>query len=542
MPQSEAPSINGRDWLLIGVLLALVLPLRAWLLYNTEVTARDSIGYIRYALEFERLPWDKVWKDNIQHPGYPMSIAAASIPVRSIAGETTPETVALSAQLVSMICSFIVAILMYLLGRQFFDGTISFGAALLYQYLPVSAHYLSDGISEPLYLTLLLAAILHLVVALRGQSPLLAGLGGILAGMAYITRPEGLLIVPVFAGALVLMQCRASWRMPWLRFAGCTLALVLCAGLVMAIYVYATGRFTNKLSAIEVMENVKAAFLRAWQWLTGSGAQEAHGAGGPLFALTFTPTESKAGRFFQGLFALTTEIVQGYHYAGAIPAVLGFLWAFAELRARPAFWALMFFSGLHCLVLIALAMSVSYVSERHVMILVIFGSYFTVLGLRELPKRVLAWSRGEPASESEVLPWYRVPAVWFVLLLTLMIAACLPKSLQRLHGNRDANHAAGLWLRGVLVEGDHVEDDHGWSAFYAGYVLKEGQVPILPAEQVPTTYVVVTRSRDAEIDAKRQLVGENARVVWPAPNQLAKSRVIVYAQPRDYVRNPWTKK
>ena len=43
------------DWLLLGALLALILPLRCWLLYNTEVTARDSIGYIRYALTIRTL-------------------------------------------------------------------------------------------------------------------------------------------------------------------------------------------------------------------------------------------------------------------------------------------------------------------------------------------------------------------------------------------------------------------------------------------------------------------------------------------------------
>ena len=55
--------LTKADWLLVGVLVLLVLPLRLWLLGNTEVTARDSIGYIRYALQFENKPWRQVLQE-----------------------------------------------------------------------------------------------------------------------------------------------------------------------------------------------------------------------------------------------------------------------------------------------------------------------------------------------------------------------------------------------------------------------------------------------------------------------------------------------
>src|SRR5258708_565821 len=70
----ETRAFTKTDWLLLGLSLALVLPLRCWLLYNTEVTARDSVGYIRYAQQFERLSWQEVLKENHQHPGYPLCI------------------------------------------------------------------------------------------------------------------------------------------------------------------------------------------------------------------------------------------------------------------------------------------------------------------------------------------------------------------------------------------------------------------------------------------------------------------------------------
>src|SRR5947209_8744802 len=105
MTEPEPRSICKTDWLLIGVLLALVLPLRVWLICNTEVTARDSIGYIRYALQFDKYSWQEVLLKNHQHPGYPLLVWLASQPVRAIDGETTPENMELSAQIVNFFAS-----------------------------------------------------------------------------------------------------------------------------------------------------------------------------------------------------------------------------------------------------------------------------------------------------------------------------------------------------------------------------------------------------------------------------------------------------
>ena len=59
-----------------------MVPLRGWLIYNTEVAARDSIGYIRYALRFEEKAWAEVLRSFDQHPGYPLAIWLVSLPVR----------------------------------------------------------------------------------------------------------------------------------------------------------------------------------------------------------------------------------------------------------------------------------------------------------------------------------------------------------------------------------------------------------------------------------------------------------------------------
>src|SRR5947208_3156277 len=80
-----------RDWRWLLLLLALVVPVRGWLLINTEVMARDSIGFIRYALLFDQEPWGHVVRSIEQHPGYPFTIWLASLPARAWVGDLTPE-------------------------------------------------------------------------------------------------------------------------------------------------------------------------------------------------------------------------------------------------------------------------------------------------------------------------------------------------------------------------------------------------------------------------------------------------------------------
>src|SRR2546421_8808494 len=95
---------SSGDWRHLLLLLALVLPLRGWLLFNTEVAARDSIGFIRYALQFEGKSWKETLLANHQHPGYPLAIWAVSQPIRALAG-TNADTMRLSAQLASTLAA-----------------------------------------------------------------------------------------------------------------------------------------------------------------------------------------------------------------------------------------------------------------------------------------------------------------------------------------------------------------------------------------------------------------------------------------------------
>ena len=544
--------LTKTDWLLIGVLITLVLPLRIWLLYNTEVTARDSIGYIRYALQFEQYSWQEVLTKNHQHPGYPVLVWLMSLPMRAIDGATTPDNMERSTQLVNLFASLLLIVPMYFLGRQFFDRTVSFWSVILYQYLPISAQHLSDGISEPIFLVLLVSGLLQAVHAIRERAVWRCVVCGFCTGLAYVTRPEGALILPAFACVLIVLQFRSEWRCAWQRFFACGISFLVTTALIGSIYVAVTGRITNKLSAIETLDNL-VKLLSTWfsnsVWEPALKESQTAASGSMhLFAVSFPMIDNKALRLLRSVWALISEVCAGFHYVGGIPALVGFWWTFGSMRRRAGFWVVMTFIMLHSFILIALAMSVFYVSDRHVMILVLGGCFFAVAGLRELPRRVLAWCNTNEISDgtwNAWKTWYNSAPVWFGILLFALLAFCLPKATQRLHGNRVGNREAGLWLAKQIERDDNanIVDDHAWSHFFSGLIFHEGREPAFAKDHPSKCFVVTTRSRDPLVDSLRQSgkVAKNAEVVfhWPEHDDIEKARVVVYVQPRLYDEYPW---
>jgi hypothetical protein len=535
--QPEAVSVAGwkRDAVLLLLLLALVLPLRLWLLSSAVATARDGIGYIRYATSFEHYPWQKVWQGNHQHPGYPLAILLVSQPVRAYTGATDAPTMQYAGQLTSMLAALVLLYPMYHLGRLLFDRRVGFGGALLFQYLPISGHHLSDGISEALFLLFVATALLQAVRALQASSVPRFVLCGVFIGLAYFTRPEGALILLGAAGVLFAMQLRSSTRLAWRQFGWSASALLGASAACAAPYLWVVG-LTQKWSVLLVINAIKHAITHFLSYLPGV---QAAGGGGPLFALSFTPSDDTSAQLLHSARALVLEVSNGYHYVGVLPAALGLFWSFGRLRRMPGFWALVLYCTIHTSILLALALTVSYVSDRHVMVLVLCGTYFAVAGLCELPRRVL------PAPGPVTRLWL-LPSFWSVVLFAGLIGFCLPKTLQPLHANRLGNKEVGRWLSKELQPGDMVDDDHCWSHYYAGEVFRERDDPKLSPEQQPTCYVVITRAQNRDVGVTRRqreeaLLSEGARLVyhWPPNRQVEQAQIVVYSRPRSQKDHPW---
>jgi 4-amino-4-deoxy-L-arabinose transferase-like glycosyltransferase len=515
----QTPPASWRDWHYLLLLLLIAAGLRAWVVWRTEVPSRDSIGFIRYALEFEKLDWDEVLRKNHQHPGYPLLLWAVSLPVRNLFAATDCDTMQLSAQFAGALAGWLLVIPMFYLGKYLFDRGVGFWGALLFQCLPMSGQILSDGLSEALYLLLVATAMLSGIYAVRTSQAWRYVLCGVLCGLTYLTRPEGALVVVAVLVVLLAMQGFAAWRRPWWRLAVCGGGLVVGAALVGSPYVIATGGLTNKPTSRMMLGQEPERHSEA-------------PASRVLFAATFAVWMRGDGslqeRLVESLGALASEVIHCFRYVGVWPALLGLWWLRRDLGRLPGFWLLAVLATLLFAVLWRMAVVVHYISDRHVLLLVLLGTYPATAFLRELPRvaeRVLR--RKLPGTA----------AAWSAVLLLALVGLGLPRTLQPLHYNRAGYHAAGRWLAGVARAADVVLDDHAWAAYYAGRLFLEGVIVRPEPGNQHMKYAVIGRSKERNpfstprTITEEQMRREGGEIVWPRDRPPERSDVVVWAAP-----------
>ena len=175
------------------------------------------------------------------------------MPVRALTTGSDADALMLSAQLASSIAGVLLVIPMYFLGKLVFHRAAGFGAAALFQCLPVPAHILSDGLSEALFLLLASSALAVAVLAMRGSKPWLFALTGGFCGLAYLTRPEGVMLPVAVLVVLVGLRLTKIQMRSARQLSACGVSLVVVAALVGSPYVYATGRLTNKPSVSKIL-------------------------------------------------------------------------------------------------------------------------------------------------------------------------------------------------------------------------------------------------------------------------------------------------
>jgi hypothetical protein len=195
-------------------------------------------------------------------------------------------------------------------------------------------------------------------------------------------------------------------------------------------------------------------------------------------------SDDTAARLRWGLYALATEVVNGYHYVVGLPVLLG-LWAYRRLWRVPGAWVVGLVSLGLCLLLWRLASVMGYLSERHTLLLLLCGSFWAAAGIGVAG----SWVAGLGAR-------WRWPVLQHagcvsVLLLLALAGFCMPETLQPLHANRSGFRPAGLWIAEHADPWDPVIDPYCWSHYYAGAVFREGDRPAPPPGRVPTYYVVL---------------------------------------------------
>ncbi|MCE9563759.1 MAG: glycosyltransferase family 39 protein [Planctomycetes bacterium] len=462
-------SLFGPDYGRLAILVLTAIAIHAWLIANTAIPARDSLGYARIAVKFsdpnagETNPHESHQRIDVirsaeQPPGYPMAIWLTEKVLRCVtSGLSVADRSLLATQIANATAAVLLVIPMYLIGRILFGRNIGFAGAFLFQVLPVPARVTSDGLSEGLYL---LAASVAIMLGVRaGRRPGIGGfvLCGLATGACYLVRPEGLLV----GVAVGLVIAAAGITRSWPRDVALGRLTALCVGVAMVAlpYMVLIGKLTNKTSP--------SVILQAWDtppppiWKGQPGAR-APGGATPLFAAWWDPkVDEGKNRVVWAIGAVWGEMIKALHY------VVGSLMLIAIFAHRRrlfvpdwGLWVMIVLCLLTLTMLVYLAARVGYISERHTVLLVMLCSIFApascrpladVLHYTPLINRLIFWPKAVPG-----------------LLYCILIVWTVPYALKPMHPHREGHKHAGRWLADHMSEKDWLQDPLAWAEWYAG--------------------------------------------------------------------------
>ncbi len=547
----SVPAERWRGVALVVILLLAAGGLRAWHLRHTEVAARDSIGFIRIAWQMEHGDFRHAVADGQQHPGYPLAILGASKLVRAVSPADDAIVMQRSAQLANSLAGILLVIPMYFLGRELFRRPTAFWATLLFQCLPASGRVLADGLSEGLFLLFAVSGLFFASVGLRTHRILPFALTGLFSALAYLTRPEGALVVGTTGLVLLGVQCVRTRSVHWQRFLACGLALSLTAIIAGSPLYLITHKLWLKNTGDKLWQGTSQAPTPTVPQFAGGGSH-------PLFASTFAvwggvEDERERVQTLWGVKPVVAEIIKGTCYCLWLPMLLGLWWFRDRFRTVPVTWVMLISGVIIAVLLWRVYTLLGYVSDRHLILILLTGCFWAAAAIGEIMRR-LGTLPARLAPNFVALTWLRqrcppsTSLLWPSLAMLAILAAVLPKTLEPLHVNRNGFRHAGFVIAQRAKPWDEVLDPYSWSHYYAGKVFQEGLKANRPDDAVPVKYVVLELSgREAsDPDQPRQhtrlplvqeAMSEGARTGsqpiyrWMGNRNKEKVEVVVYQVP-----------
>ncbi|MDJ0868867.1 MAG: glycosyltransferase family 39 protein [Myxococcota bacterium] len=484
MSAAPARRFDGAAWLALALLLAVAAALRwvAWL--RTVAIFNDGPRFLAQAQAMEAGDWRTAFAE-AYHPLY----ALATLAVHRLGPDW--ET---AGAVVSIAGGTAAVGFLFLFLRETFGSPVDWLGAGLLAVQSRAIEFASDVQSDGLYLGLFAAALWASWRALASRSSRVAVGAGLLAGLAYWTRPEGLGVALATAGVGVLHCARGHWpRTEWRWVAALALGAVLLTAPYVVLLHAETGewRLTSKKSVSQLVGAPTGAVAPTPARSVPPQASPTRRPGSVAPPALPDPPPPAAGE--RGWWEAARELVgharSTSRYAVILLVPLG-LWI---SRGWPGERGLFLLSlvAIYGAVLFALTLNAGYVSRRHVLpfLMLLFGyAGIGAVAGGELLGR--GWQRAT-GGRGEVRPV--VAATCGALLIA---GLTLHRQAEPKRSDQWAERRAAEWLRIHAPEGGRVAGERRRVGYYAGMpyvslrgVSSQGLGPHL--ERLHVRYVVV---------------------------------------------------
>jgi hypothetical protein len=542
---------------IIGLLVLAALVQTCAVMRN-PVPAQDAIGFIHFARQLDYHSLADTLRSNSLHPLFPILVWGQQSLVTWLFG-SHPDWWVRSAQIVAAVASILVVIPMYLIGTRLGTAGRATAAAALFSTLPLVTRLGADALGDSTYLLFMFGALWACVEYLRCRRVVLLFVTGLAVGIAYLGRPEAMLLPVALGAMLMLLQLRPAERMGWGAMSGAVASALAGFICIAAPYTVAIGKLTPKGSLRYVPggaslfarfdTNLGRPVLRTFsdgQSVTAPPARVelAPDSRSTLdFSLSHRPDDKRRTGYMAAGYEFVRELAEGLNYFLVPLLVVGVVF----FERTPASLLCAILATGSAASIVQFASKAGYISSRHVLTLVALSCFAAAHGgwlvAGWLARR---WSRrramvATPVMMEVIERWQRRFAIGLVAVLAL---AGLPRGLGALHRSRSAHVAAGLWLNQHAEGGSIVLDSRGWASLYSGLPAYDYNGARLAFEDPSLAFVVVESEEVADArprgETLRHLLGVAGQLVaeFPAPGTGTESVQVFAWHPERLERAP----
>lgn len=437
-------------------LVALALLLRAIRWWRAGAIGNDGPLYLDMAERMMRGDWRGALAFDY-HPLYSALIALA----RPLARDT--ET---AAAAVSCLAGGVAVVALWFFLRDAFDRRIAWVGAALLAVHGHAVRFTAEVQTEGTYLALFVAATAVLWKAYRTQHIAPAFAAGALAGLAYLTRPEGLGVALVGFALAAHTWIRGDWPLRsavrWCAALG--IGVMLASAPYVAYLTHDTGEltFTRKKSVTGVLgvdELLEGARLAP----AATPSPERHdpvSAFVPDAPVRAASIADGAMRYLGGVLHVLGDAASSARPEIVVFLLLGLVRLRGPMGNRGRF--LLAFALLYGFVLTGLYLHAGYVSRRHSLPILVLLLGYAAAGVPVFGSGLVAAARRVIQRPGPVSPGLAL-AVGLAVALSLGIG----KSIRPTRERAVAERQAAQWLRDVRSDGDRVGGTKRRIGYYA---------------------------------------------------------------------------
>jgi Dolichyl-phosphate-mannose-protein mannosyltransferase len=427
----------------LGLLLVGAALLLGYLVSRTDVFWADGLRYIAQAKAVEHGAWGRGLVSSVDHPVYALSIAAA----HRLMGGDRPVDWQRSAQVAAAAAGVLVVIPIYLIAWELLGESAAWLACILIYAVPANGHVLADALSESTFLLFFTFGLWSALRFLRAGAQRWLAPVVILSVLAYLTRPEGIVLPASLAATTIVTACFTSLRLPRRRWLGALLILVIGPLIAAGPFVLVKGGISTKPSMKRILGLAASAPPMAIERERPLDADQ------PAWKTTVVATKAML-RSVLGATTLPLLVLAPFGVAAG--------WSSASKRRH---WVLLgTIVGASALAMVRLHAMAGYCTPRHAMVVAWILTIAGAAGLERLVAAIVAFLARHAGNLSKP---GRLQAFVRAVVLGACLAVWAPGTVAGIDAGFGGYRLAGEWLASTALPADRILDPKGFALYYS---------------------------------------------------------------------------